>query len=385
MTVIIEDLLKLPLFSEAKLMTGRNGIKREIKRLNFNDCPLDNESDQALTMQGDFFINSLYLVKDDIASLEKWFEFFIQMNVAGMCLINEYFQDLPSNIKSKLDKKNFPVILVDRNVPYAEIIEQVSELLFLEKTDTISKMQIDQLLNSDLSTQQVLEYASNINSVFRKNYACIFLAHNNDSKKTIKLIRNELSTNHNIQISKYNESLLVIVNFDDYVIYDSTRSFIRQVLIKHGSNYKMGVSNVHRNKNEFHTCLQEAISAFEYSQEININKVQYSDMEVYKLLMLINNPEYLKDFYQKFIKPLQTKDQTDLLETLEMFIEFDGDNKKTAKFFDQHENTVRYRISKAKKILNLEHNHLKFIEIVSIGLKIKHIFEDLHENGIYSQ
>ena len=101
MTVIIEDLLKLPLFSEAKLMTGRNGIKREIKRLNFNDCPLDNESDQALTMQGDFFINSLYLVKDDIASLEKWFEFFIQMNVAGMCLINEYFQDRLTRNRSR--------------------------------------------------------------------------------------------------------------------------------------------------------------------------------------------------------------------------------------------------------------------------------------------
>ena len=75
------------------------------------------------------------------------------------------------------------------------------------------------------------------------------------------------------------------------------------------------------------------------------------------------------------------KDQTDFLDTLEAFIEYDGDFKKTAKFFGQHENTVRYRIAKAKKILNFEHNHLKFIEIISIAIKIKNIFVDMLEKG----
>jgi hypothetical protein len=380
MTVTISDLLQLSLFSEAKILTGKNGLNREIKRINFNDCPLDDEENgQELTMQGDFFINSLYMVKDDPKALEKWFDFYLRMNIAGVCLIDEFFQDLPPQIKKKLNDHDFPVILVDRNVPYAEIIKKVSELILLEKTDTISKMQIDQLLNSNLSSQQVLDLGSNINSFFRKYFVCIFLSHLSNPEETLKLIRNELCNNHKIQINRYSQSLLIIVNFDDRIIYDSTRLFINNVLKKHGPQFKMGISNIYRKKNEFHKCIQEALSAFEYCQEINTNKIQYSDVEVYKLLLLINNTESLKEYYQKYIIPLQTKDQTDLLETIEIFIEFDGDFKKTATHFAQHENTVRYRISKAKKILNLEHNHLKFIEIVSIGIKIKNIFKDIRE------
>ena len=379
MTVSISDLLHLPLFSEAIVLTGKNGLNREIKRINFDDCPEDPTVDQQLTMPGDFYINSLYLVKDDPKALENVFDFHLQTNSAGMCLINEYFQDLPQKIKTKLNKHNFPVILVDKNVQYAEIISKVSELIFLEKNDTISKLVIDQLLNPDLSSQQVLELGANINSGFRKNYACIFISHQSDSEDALKFIRNELCNNHKLHVNKYGRSLLVIVNFDDRIIYDSACLYIKKVLIKHGLNYKMGISSIYKKKTELHLCIQEGLSAFEYCQEINSNQVQYSDVEVYKLLLSINNTEKLKGYYQKYIAPLQTKDSNDLLTTIETFIEFDGDYKKTAKYFDQHENTVRYRITKAKKKLKMEQYHLKFIEMVSLGIKIKHIFQDMEE------
>jgi len=378
MSVTFKDILELSLFSEVTILTGKNGLDREIRRINFMDCPLDD--DQNLTMPGDLFINSLYMVKDDPSALEEWFDFYIQINCAGVILINEYFKDLPEKIKKKLNKNDFPVILVDTNIPYAEIIMEVMELILQEKTDTISKMQVDQLLTADLSPKQVLELGANINKVFRKNYVGIFLTHSqtkSNSEEILKSIRNELFSNHKLQVIKYSSSLLVIINFDDRIIYDSTRLFIKKILRKHGNQFKMGVSNIYQKKNEFNRCIKEALSAFEYCQEINTNLVQYSDVEIYRLLLSISNTELLKEYFHKYVAPLQTNHQSDLLETMEVFIEFDGDSKKTAKFFDQHENTVRYRISKAKKILNLEQNHLKFIEIVSIGIKIKHIFEDI--------
>ncbi len=383
MTVIFTDILKLPLFSKVVILTGETGLNREIRRINFNDCPFDDPTlDSQLVMAGDLFISSFYIVKDDPQELEKWFNFYILTKSAGVILINEYMQDLPPNIKDLLNKNDFPVILVDNNIPYAEIIMVVMDLIYRENTDTISKMQIDQLLNrssnSDLSAQQILDVEKYVNSVFRKNYVGIFLTHQSNQEDTLKLIRNELCNNHKfkLQINRYNQSLLVIINFDERIFYSSTQLFVKKVLGKHGQQFKMGVSNTYQKKQEFHKCIQEARSAFEYCQEISTTVVQYSDVETYRLLLSINNSELLKEYYYKYIIPLQTEDHTDLLETLEVFIEFDRDYKTTAKFFNQHENTVRYRIAKAKKILNLEQNQLKFIEILSIGIKIKHIFED---------
>jgi hypothetical protein len=383
MTVTFTEILQLPLFSKATILTGEKGLNREIRRINFMDMPLD--ADDGLTMSGDLFINSLFLVKDDPKMLEAWFDFYVRTNCAGVILINEYMQDLPAKIKQNLNKNNFPVILVDKDIPYAEIIMEVMELIYQEKTDTISKMQLDQLLSSNLSTEQVMELGKNVNPVFRKNYVSIFLTHSNQENEnngdTLNAIRNELCKNHKLQIVKYQSSLLVIVNFDDRLMYDSSRDFIKNVLGNHGPQFKMGVSNIYQKKHEFHLSIREALSAFEYCQEMNTTLVQYSDLDIYKLLLSVNNAELLKNYYHKYITPLQTKDQTDLLETLEVFIEFDGDYKKTSKYFNQHENTVRYRISKAKKLLNLEQNQLKFIEILSIGIKIKHIFEDLQEKS----
>jgi DNA-binding PucR family transcriptional regulator len=64
-----------------------------------------------------------------------------------------------------------------------------------------------------------------------------------------------------------------------------------------------------------------------------------------------------------------------LINTIEAYLNCDGDYKKTATLINQHENTVRYRISKAKRFLNLENDNFKFIEQVSIALKIKNLLK----------
>jgi DNA-binding PucR family transcriptional regulator len=77
---------------------------------------------------------------------------------------------------------------------------------------------------------------------------------------------------------------------------------------------------------------------------------------------------------KEVLDPLYEYDENyklDLINTIEIYINNDGNFKKAALIMGQHENTIRYRISVAKKILNLENNHFSFIEQVSIALKIR--------------
>jgi DNA-binding PucR family transcriptional regulator len=52
-----------------------------------------------------------------------------------------------------------------------------------------------------------------------------------------------------------------------------------------------------------------------------------------------------------------------------LFIENDGDLRKTAEELFVHINTVRYRIDKIKKILNLENSSWAFNEQLSLAIK----------------
>lgn len=98
-----------------------------------------------------------------------------------------------------------------------------------------------------------------------------------------------------------------------------------------------------------------------------------------KLLYSVKNTEEFDDIYNEFVKPFKEfdcKNNTEIFETVNMFVEMDGNYKKTAQVLFQHENTIRYRIAKAKKILDMEDSNLQFLGCISLLSKINNIYED---------
>ncbi len=152
---------------------------------------------------------------------------------------------------------------------------------------------------------------------------------------------------------------------------------IEATVDKYFANYNIGISNIFTEIDQFNNCIKQAMLSFDISSVINSRLVYYKDINVYKILYPLKGSECLQDFYDDIMKPLidydNHYDKFELIKTIEAFLEYDGDYKKTAAYLNQHENTVRYRILKAKRLLNLEDNNFKFIEQVSIALKIKNI------------
>lgn len=104
------------------------------------------------------------------------------------------------------------------------------------------------------------------------------------------------------------------------------------------------------------------------------------NIKINKLLYLMKDSIEFDQIYADFVKPFKDfddKNNADIFNTINTFVEMDGDYKKTAKVLYQHENTIRYRIMKAKKILNMEESNLGFIEHISLAIKINSIYESI--------
>lgn len=176
MSVKVKDLFELKLFESARVVAGKNGLENEIKRINFSDCPvLDDTLDMELIMAGDFYVNSLYLAKDDPSEMDKIFQLYINSSSAGVCIIDEFFKDVSDKIKKYADANSFPVIFIDTGVPYAEIITTITEMILLEQADTISEMRIDRLLDVDINRQEVASIATRINGSFKNFFNCLYI------------------------------------------------------------------------------------------------------------------------------------------------------------------------------------------------------------------
>lgn len=379
MSVIIKDLLELDLFKSARVEAGEKGLNNEIKRVNFSDCPiLEDVLEKHLVKKNDLFINSLYIVKDDEEKMLEVFKFYVASGSCGVFLIDEFVKELPDIVKDYVNKTNFPVIFIDSNVPYAEIIKTIMEMILIDQTDMISEMQIDRLLDRNVSKEEVIKSARHINGSFKAYYISLFFKAKNISNDTEKFIRNELKSNIDFESLKYKNGILIIINFDKLRAIDVYISYITNLIDHYKVNYKIGVSNIFSKIENFHLSIRQSISSYEISEIINSDIVHYKDLNVYKVLYPLKETVHIREFYNDVFIPLKEYDDyynSDLIKTIELYLENDGDYKKTALQLHQHENTIRYRILKAKKILDLEGNHLNFVEQISIALKINKIMK----------
>lgn len=383
MSIKISDLLSLDLLKNAKIIAGKNGLNNEIKRVTFNDCPLDLDVNSKIIRSGDLYINSFYIVKDNKEQLVNFFKFYIENKSAGIFIIDEYFKEFPQEVISLANAYNYPIILIDNHTPYAEIINAAVGMILFDQYDTIAEMKINKILDPHTTPEEMIETIEYFNIDLKKYYSSIFIKVHNDFSKKEKLIRSDLENIYNIDSYKYKNGLLAFLSYDNNNKYELLITQISDLIGKYNANYKIGVSNSFTNIMDFNLCINQSISAYSLYDITDTNIIYYNSLNIYKILYPIKDKLFLRNYMKEVLDPLNEYDEIhklDLIKTLETYIKNDGNYKKTGLEMAQHENTIRYRISIAKKILNLENNHFSFIEQVSIAFKINNI---LNKKGLY--
>jgi DNA-binding PucR family transcriptional regulator len=94
----------------------------------------------------------------------------------------------------------------------------------------------------------------------------------------------------------------------------------------------------------------------------------------YRLLLsaMSENPSELQSFYAETVEPLVAYDEqyeTDLLQTLESFLEADGNVAGTAQRLFTHRHTIYYRLERVRELTGLDVSSSDGREKLSLGLK----------------
>jgi len=100
----------------------------------------------------------------------------------------------------------------------------------------------------------------------------------------------------------------------------------------------------------------------------------FEDTGAYRLLLpaMTEDPGELKRFYAETIEPLATYDdqyETDLVATLEAYLDNDGSVAGTAQRLYTHRHTVRYRLERVRELSGHDVGSSEGREKLSLGLK----------------
>jgi sugar diacid utilization regulator len=143
----------------------------------------------------------------------------------------------------------------------------------------------------------------------------------------------------------------------------------------HGFTFAVGHSRVATDPVDLYRAGNEALLAANVAEAGPEDAVlAFEETGAYRLLLpaMSDDPAELERFFAETVEPLVTYDEqyeTDLVQTLETFLEADGNVAGTAQRLFTHRHTVRYRLERVRDLTGLDVASTDGREKLGLGLK----------------
>ncbi|PFD09905.1 PucR family transcriptional regulator [Bacillus cereus] len=142
------DIMKIPIFDQAKLIAGHKGVEQEVYTVNMMDAP----DIIHFLKRNELLVTSAYHFKDDMYALR---ELIIQMKKQGCTALGiktkRFLQEIPEEIISLADEIYFPIIELPFDIGLGDLVNQtLSYILDMRTNELHQAMQIHQRFSNHI-------------------------------------------------------------------------------------------------------------------------------------------------------------------------------------------------------------------------------------------
>jgi DNA-binding PucR family transcriptional regulator len=172
------------------------------------------------------------------------------------------------------------------------------------------------------------------------------------------------------------EILLLVPGGDEPTAARATEGILREMEAGlAGYTFALGRSRIAEDPADLPRAASEALLAANVAQgSANGAALAFEQTGAYRLLLsaMSENPSELQRFYDETVEPLVAYDEqyeTDLVRTLEAFLEADGNVAGTAQRLFTHRHTIYYRLERVRELSGHDVSSSDGREKLSLGLK----------------
>lgn len=361
------DLNKIMEFKEAKLISGENGLAREISwpYIKMTDSIKDWINGKEL----------IFILDESKEKLKYIIEEAIEKNASGIVILSKNNNIEFSEEIIKLSEENkFPIFLLDWNIKLLNLTQKIIYEIQSSKNKYENiKLKFQELLFNNCSLSFILEKLYNIKS---KNYYSLVSIRMNKNKKLeefysfiLKKLKQDFLFINNLEENQY-----VDIFYDNQIsifLLDNNKEKLKNYIKSFQEIYQK--INEHQNESLFFQgkirdkdfILKESYNEIEKLIEIsslfeNKDKIyDYYELGFYRLLFQIKEINILKEFYLENIGILINHDEkfkTKLLQTLKEYYINNRNLTITSEKLNIHKNTLIYRINIIKDLLKKDLN-----------------------------
>jgi sugar diacid utilization regulator len=188
------------------------------------------------------------------------------------------------------------------------------------------------------------------------------------------------------------EVVVVLPGADDATAARAAEAILRELQSAlSGHSFALGRSRPASDPADLHRAGAEALLAANVAEgDPDRPVLAFEETGAYRLLLsaMSEDPAELQRFYAETVEPLVAYDEqyeTGLVQTVEAFLEADGNVAGTASRLYTHRHTIRYRLERVKDLSGLDVGSTDGREKLSLGLKAMRVLGIAHRGGPASE
>lgn len=372
MAINCEDLFKLNSFRDARLVAGKTGLGRKITWPYVNTTPTVSQ----WLYGGELLFLTGVGIPTDADSLLVLTRECIQKKLSGMVILlnPDIIPEIPSSLIEIADRDEFPIFQIPWNVKLIDLTQEIISYMEAEKEHSKNvKFFLETLLFSKNDDIESVMSFYNI-SLHARYCLCMVAAGDNAFTETIEnnfqhlvaSVRNiTLSNQLEILSCSYAGSLIFLLTADNqnditYLQNTIINSFTYIQTLHPNHPMYMAFSRVRNDIEEVKQGYKEIVKALSI-KGLNIlfpdHIVPYEKLGIYRLLFELGKTDQLKSYCLENIEQLITYDSrhsSNLLQTLKTYFKKNCHIAQTAQALFIHKNTLIYRMSLIKTLLDTD-------------------------------
>lgn len=291
------------------------------------------------------------------------------------------------------NKYNIPVFYTCKECTVRDIQESVYKLVFGGNNinrDTLGILS-DLIFHTKISLTDALSEAACFGFHANNNYVVAIIKNEfmdggarEKNEYVYHVFSNYIINNYNDVLTMYWKDMLVIMflvgdMFDEQDIKKKLKdSYIYAKNIYAGLNVSIGLGKIVNHLKYISNSFYEALRVVDSSPIINnggeCEIFTYEDLGFYRLIYEMRDTNEIREMYKETMGVIEQYDKennSELLETLEAYIDTNCNMQETAENLFVHKNSVRYRISRIEEITGKSLRDVENVMLFYMCFKIK--------------
>lgn len=274
---------------------------------------------------------------------------------------------------------------------HVHLIEQCSYMVGMELiSESVRKKvemrYIDQFLQNwilgKIENENSLKMQSDVYGIEvpMEKYEVVLLKSNKENspeqnKAVITRLRKNLKEYRNVFVTGINNQILIVLPIADEAEYTVRIMELSDNILGGDAKTQLCVGKEGNAFYNLYESYKDAVNIAKVSERYKLKEriLKYQDTGVYSLLYLIPIGRELDEYLNIYVRPLikyDEKHQTDMYNTLKIYLGTKGNAKATAELLFMHYNTIGYRLERISHILKMDISRHEVQFCLNMAIKI---------------